>query len=199
MSSENEISLIVYSNNIQNVVDKIKSIGNIDGFRLKYVEDETIIDTYFDNDMEVLYQKKSTLRIRYKNSNVLVTLKGPPKYKVHSIDRQEYEYNWSKGSFNKISEHLKDLLDIDIKNMGMDFDNDPIKTFDRIGFKEIHKHSNNRKVFDITKVDDLKNNIISELDVDNVTFHFKLNSDYLNVSVINIEIEKRIKQMKIKL
>ena len=125
--------------------------------------------------------------------SVLVTLKGPPKYEVHSISRQEYEYNWSKDSFNKISEHLKDLLDIDLKEMDVGFDNDPIKTFEQIGFKEIHKHTNNRKIFDITTVNDLKNNIISEMDVDNVTFHFKSNHDSLNVSVINIELEKKSK------
>jgi len=193
MSLESEISLIVYSNNIQNVVDKIKSIGNIDGFRLKYVEDETIIDTYFDNNIGLLHKKKATLRIRHKNANVLVTLKGPPKYEVHSISRQEYEYNWSKDSFDKISEHLKDLLYIDLKEMDVNFDNDPIKTFEQMGFKEIHKHTNNRKIFDITRVNDLKNNTISEMDVDNVIFHFKSNHDSLNVSVINIEIEKKSK------
>ena len=193
MSSESEISLIIYSNNIQNVVDKIKSIGNIDGFRIKYVEDVTIVDTYFDNDIGLLHKKKDTLRIRNKNANILVTLKGPPKYQVHSISRQEYEYDWSKGSFTKISEHLKDLLGIDIKNMDVYFDDDPIKTFDQIGFKEIHKHTNNRKIFDITRVNDLKNSIVSEMDVDNVTFHFKSNNDSLNVSVINIEIEKKSK------
>jgi hypothetical protein len=58
MSSESEISLILYSNNIQTVTDKIKSIGNIDGFRLNYVEDKTIIDTYFDTNSEILYKKK---------------------------------------------------------------------------------------------------------------------------------------------
>ena len=58
MSSESEISLIICSNNIQNVIDKIKSIGNIDGFRLKYVENEKIIDTYFDNNIGLLHKKK---------------------------------------------------------------------------------------------------------------------------------------------
>ena len=77
--------------------------------------------------------------------------------------------------------------------MDVDFDNDPIKTFEQIGFKEIHKHTNNRKIFDITTVNDLNNNIISEMDVDNVTFHFKSNHDSLNVSVINIELEKKSK------
>ena len=84
-------------------------------------------------------------------------------------------------------------MDINRKEMDINFDTDPIKTFEQIGFKEIHKHTNNRKIFDITRANDLKNDIISEMDIDNVTFHFKSNHDSLNVSVINIEIEKKSK------
>ena len=57
MSSESEISLIIYSSNIQFVVDKIQSIENFDGFRLKYFEDEIIVDTYFDNNEGQLHKK----------------------------------------------------------------------------------------------------------------------------------------------
>jgi len=191
MSSESEISLVICSNNIQFVTDTIKNIGKFDGFKLNHDKDEKIMDTYFDNDSGLLHEKKATLRIRNKNDIDLVTLKGPPTYELDNVKRQEYEYNWSKDSFDKISDHLKDLMDIDIKEMNIDFDIDPRKTFERIGFKEIHKHTNNRKIFDITEVNDLKNNIISEMDIDNVTFHLKSNHNLMNVSVIDLEIEKK--------
>ncbi len=191
MSIESEISLIIYSNNIQLILDKIKGIKNINDFKLNYNTDEKIIDTYFDNTSDALHKKKSTLRIRNKNDVDLITLKGPPKYEVHSISRSENEYKWSEEAFDLITKQLKETIEIDGKEIGKYFDKNPIKTLQQIGFREIHTHINNRKIINITKTNDVKNEVIAEIDIDNVTFPLKSDMKSFNVSVINIEIEKK--------
>lgn len=191
MITESEISLIIYSNNIQIILDKIKDMQNINNFKLEYSTDERIIDTYFDNTSDSLHKKKFALRIRNKNCVDFITLKGPPKYESHSISRSENEYKWSEEAFSKITKQLKEITEIDGKEIGKCFDKNPIKTLQRLGFREIHTRINNRKIINITKTNDVKNDIISEMDIDNVSFPLKSNSKLFNVSVINIEIEKK--------
>ena len=58
MSTESEISLIICSDNIQTILDKVKGIHNINDFKLDYSSDERIIDTYFDDISDSLYKKK---------------------------------------------------------------------------------------------------------------------------------------------
>ena len=120
-----------------------------------------------------------------------ITLKGPPKSEVHNITRQEDEYEWSKDSFEKICDHLKEIMDIDKKEIGKYFDKNPLKTLGQIGFREIHTHINNRKVFHITKANDSTKEVISELDIDNVIYHLKFDQNLFDISVIDIELEKK--------
>ncbi len=194
MSIENEISLIICSNNLKRVLAKINDIQNINDFNLGYEGDEKIIDTYFDNISHSLQEKKFALRIRNKNDVDLVTLKGPPKYESHSVKRSESEYKWSKEAYGIITEQLKEAIEIDGKAIGKYFDENPIKTLQQIGFRDIHTRFNNRKIINITKKNDVKNNVIFEMDVDNVTFPLKSELKSFNVSVINIEIEKKDKK-----
>ncbi len=191
MSTESEISLIIYSNNIQLILDKIKDIQNINDFKLYYNNDEKIIDTYFDNYSDTLHKKKFTLRIRNKNDVDFITLKGPPKYEIHSTSRSENEYKWSVEALVLITKQLKEIIEIDGREIDNCFDKNPIKTLQQLGFREIHRHINNRKIINITKTNDVKNDVISEMDSDNVTFPIKSNLKLFNVSVINIEIEKK--------
>jgi adenylate cyclase class IV len=191
MNTESEISLIICSDNIQTVLDKVKEIHNINDFKIDYNSDEKIIDTYFDDNSDSLYKKKFTLRIRDKNDTNIITLKGPPKYEFHSISRSENEYKWSEEAFGIITKQLKEIIEIDGKEIGKCFDKNPIKTLHQLGFREIHTHINNRKIFDVIKTNDLKNDVISEMDIDDVTFSLNSNLKLFNVSVINIEIEKK--------
>jgi hypothetical protein len=57
MNTESEISLIICSDNIQTVLDKVKEIHNINDFKIDYNSDEKIIDTYFDDNSDSLYKK----------------------------------------------------------------------------------------------------------------------------------------------
>ena len=191
MNSESEISLIILSDNLQSVIEKINDIKDIHDFELEYVSDDKINDTYFDSQSFILHKKKFALRIRNKNDILQITLKGPPKSEVHNITRQEDEYEWSKDSFEKICDHLKEIMDIDKKEIGKYFDKDPLKTLGQIGFREIHTHTNNRKVFHITKANDSTKEVISELDIDNVIYHLKFDQNLFDISVIDIELEKK--------
>ncbi|MBA3750382.1 MAG: CYTH domain-containing protein [Nitrosopumilus sp.] len=194
MSTENEISLIICSNNLQLILDKIKSIQNINDFKLNYNSDEKIIDTYFDTISNSLKKKEFVLRIRKKEDEDLVTIKGPPNYEFHGIRRLENEYKWSKEAFGLIINQLKEIIEIDKKKeIEKYFDKNPINTLHQIGFREIHMRVNYRKIINIIKTNDPRNNIIYEMDVDNVSFPIKLESKSFNVSVINIEIEKKNK------
>ncbi|MGN6623914.1 MAG: CYTH domain-containing protein [Candidatus Nitrosocosmicus sp.] len=191
MNSESEVSLIILSDNLRSVIDKITDIKDIPDFELEHVSDVKINDTYFDSQSFILHKKKYALRIRNENDILQITLKGPPKYDGHNITRQEEEYEWSKDSFDKMCDHLKEIMDIDKKEVGKYFDKNPLKTLGHLGFREIHKHTNNRKVFHITKTDGSSKEVISELDIDNVIYHLKFGQNLFDISVINIELEKK--------
>ncbi len=191
MITETEISLIMYSENIEIVFNKIKGMQNIYDFKLEHNMDERIIDTYFDDILHSLHKKKFALRTRNKNNVDFITLKGPPKYEFQSVSRSENEYKWSEEAFDTITKQLAELTEINGKEIDKYFDKNPIKTLQQLGFREIHTHNNNRKVINITKKNDVKNDVIAEMDIDNVTFPLKSNSKLFNVSVINVEIEKK--------
>src|SRR6185437_11357984 len=191
MSIETEISLIIYLDNIETLSNKIKDMQNVNDYKLEHITDERIIDTYFDNTSDFLYKKKFALRIRNKNGVDFITLKGPPKFEFHSVSRSEKEYKWSEEAFDTITKLLKELIEINGKEIDKCFNKNPIKTLEQLGLKEIHTHINDRKIINITKTNDAKNNLISEMDIDNVTFPLKSNLELFNVSVINIEIEKK--------
>jgi uncharacterized protein YjbK len=117
MNSESEVSLIILSDNLQSVIDKINDIKDIPDFELEHLSDNKINDTYFDSQSFILHKKKYALRIINENDILQITLKGPPKYEDHNITRQEDEYEWSKDSFDKICDHLKEIMDIDKKEV----------------------------------------------------------------------------------
>ncbi len=72
MITETETSLIMYSENIQIVFNKIKGMQNIYDFKLEHNMDERIIDTYFINILHSLHKKKFALRTRNKNMLILL-------------------------------------------------------------------------------------------------------------------------------
>ncbi|MGN6347846.1 MAG: hypothetical protein ACTHME_09100, partial [Candidatus Nitrosocosmicus sp.] len=62
MNSESEVSLIILSDNLQSVIDKITDIKDIPEFELEHVSDNKINDTYIDSQSFILHKKKYALR-----------------------------------------------------------------------------------------------------------------------------------------
>lgn len=181
---ETEAALIIYSEKPQEIADKIGKLDLVDGYLLVTKGVLHIEDVYFDTARQELNQKELALRIRTFNGEHLITLKGPSKETgdKNVIERLEIEEKWSKSSLDKMTGMLKKYGVIIAKDNYFE-ENSPIETLEKLGLVILQKRSTKRIVKNIEK----RNQLVAELDIDEVSYHFGSKT----IQIFQIEIETK--------
>jgi hypothetical protein len=107
---ERETTLVVCSDQPDQVYAAIADISQIPGVRLGSAEKIFIRDTYFDTPRQALQAIRWGLRIREHGSSRLITLKGPARRSERGVmERTEIEEEWSSEALSKVLGKLRQL------------------------------------------------------------------------------------------
>jgi len=98
-NQELEATLLICSENPQEIVGQVASLTGIEDYRLLPQDPSKIHDIYFDTPDAFLNNKKIALRLRQIGTEQWITLKGPSYLTGWgSMERLEIEESWSKKS-----------------------------------------------------------------------------------------------------
>lgn len=162
MAFEEEIALIVRSENPSEVADQVAELKKITGYKIVEQPNQSIVDTYYDTPTRSLRAAKHSVRIRNVNDKTLVTVKGPSKKdsKGNSI-RSEHEFEWP---YTEVT---------------------PEGLFELFGLKRVQVRSCNRRVRNILWG---KDEVIAELAIDDLTYFF---GGERTARLFEVEIERK--------
>ncbi len=186
LTQEEELTLLIVSETPEAVVEDVARLTRMDGFSLIARETRIIRDVYYDRSDGLLSRKGWVLRIRDVNSELLVTLKGPPtRAEWGGVQRLEFEAPWSRESFESTINFLA-MSGISLQEEGREPDlSDPYGTVESMGFRAIQDRETIRRVREIVVADDDSSGPIGELVIDSVTYHFP----GMNVGHFELELE----------
>jgi hypothetical protein len=114
------------------------------------IDEDNIVDNYFDTFPESLLENGLSLRIRNKYGCYFITLKELFKNDSQALNKEESI--WLKDSLNSIIKRIKERTKKDIEETRIEerFDAyNPIKTLNGIGLKEMQEFITNRIHLDI--------------------------------------------------
>jgi inorganic triphosphatase YgiF len=172
-SREIEASLLIWSEDPQEVASQIAGLAAIGNYRLVHHGPITIHDVYFDTPDHALRTQELALRVREVGARHWVTLKGhsQPTDWEGGVERLEIEILWSKDALARVA---KELLDrgIEILPQRWDFDDaHPLDVMASLGLEAVQDRESRRRVRNILKGEE-SSSVLAELAIDSVVYHF---------------------------
>jgi len=178
--SEMEATLIICSQDPEEVAQKIVALTEIKNYRLLPQKPKTIHDIYFDkHDPKsekgdfILEAKKMALRVREIGATHLITLKGPSKKTDWGgIERPEMERLWCKDAVTSV---LKETKHKKLKKLQLseDFDRkQPRDVMIGLSLKVVQDRETLRQIRNVVALDDDDSPIFGEMAIDSVTYTF---------------------------
>ena len=170
-NQELEATLLICSENPQEVVGQVASLTGIEDYRLLPQDSSKIHDIYFDTPDAFLNNKKIALRLRQIGKEQWITLKGPSYLTGWgSMERLEIEESWSKKSliniFNKLVEE-----GFELPHLPEDFDLiTPREVMTGVGLKVIQDRVTSRQIRNIVYKNVNTGPILAELAIDSVMY-----------------------------
>ena len=186
---EIEATLIITSENPQDVADKIAELDSIGDYSLLSQPTQDIRDVYFDTQGRDLQTRKFALRIRKVEEKCLLTLKGPSKSinGCTGVERLEIEGEWSKDIWNKVLSNLQDL-NVKLDQSALAFgDADPIEIMKNLFLCIVQDRRTHRRVRNVVLKGSKNNSPLAEMAIDDVVYHFP----GIDVQLHQIEIETK--------
>jgi len=170
-NQELEATLLICSENPQEIVGQVASLTGIEDYRLLPQDSSKIHDIYFDTPDTFLNNKKIALRLRQIGTEQWITLKGPSYLTGWgSVERLEIEGPWSKKSliniFNKLVEE-----GFELPHLPEDFDLiTPREVMTGVGLKVIQDRVTSRQIRNIVYKNANTGPILAELAIDSVMY-----------------------------
>lgn len=100
---EIESSFVVFSGR---VLDWLGNFESIAGYACAEARQLSIRDVYFDTAGADLEKQRIAFRLRRKDGNVLLTLKGPGRHGAAGTTREEIERPWSAEALQEVAAYL---------------------------------------------------------------------------------------------
>jgi inorganic triphosphatase YgiF len=171
-STETETTLVITSENPEEILSKIGKISSVNDYELLPGGALTLNDYYFDNPAGDLSSRKWALRIRQVDDRYLIAAKGPSRETGPGfLERAEIEFEWSPGASDKLSSLLARLgLFICGLHEGR-IGEDPVETLRDLGLVVIQERQTVRTVRHVRST--RKDLVLAELDLDRVRYHLE--------------------------
>lgn len=188
-SIESELTLLVSSDDPNEMLSKIGDMVSIDDYMLEPAGSFLIRDFYLDTPTGELTGQRWALRIRREGEQVWITVKGPSQERSGGIlERTEMELPSSPKAFATLSGlPVMQSLSISpfqkIKTQG-----DPLETFINAGLIVIQKRETRRVIRLLRHI--TTNQVVAELALDRVMYHI----DDKVLRHYEIEIESKGKE-----
>jgi inorganic triphosphatase YgiF len=188
-STETEATLIVASENPEQILGKIGEISSVHNYQLLPGVKLTLNDCYFDKLSGDLSSRNWALRIRQIDEQSWIAAKGPSRETTPGVlERVEMEVAWSPEALDKLS---KLLARHGIFINGLQerrISEDPLEFFRDVGLRVIQKRQIARTVRHIRSTK--KDRVLAELALDRVIYHFESRALLHH----EIEIESKAKE-----
>ncbi len=171
-SVETETTLVITSENPEEILSEIEKISSINDYELLPGGAFTLNDYYFDNPAGDFSSRKWALRIRQVDERYWIASKGPP-WETDSgfLERAEIEFAWSAEAFGKLSDLLaRHGLFICELHENRIWD-DPVEALRGMGLVVIQKRQTVRVIRHIRSTG--KDLVLAELALDRVIYHFE--------------------------
>jgi CYTH domain len=183
--SEYELVLMVSSRDPAVLLEKISALVSLGNYRLITRETENLRDVYFDTLDRSLSRRRLNLRLRYLTNVVRITLKqSPGLFTRNRNERRETELDWSFASISRILQEISGHgIRLESRDPGK---NDPVDVLKKLGLEVIQDRETKRKPREVVSV---QGEILAELAIDSVTYHF----DVANIMLDEVEIEAKSK------
>ncbi len=169
-SIETESTLVVASENPEEILSKIGEISTIYNYQLLPGATLTLNDHYFDMPSGDLCSRNWALRIRQMGELAWIAAKGPSRETgAGGLERAEIELEWSLEAFHKLTELLAQhgLFISGLREQRIS--EDPIEALGDVGLVVIQKRQSVRVVRHIRSAE--KECLLAELALDHVIYH----------------------------
>ncbi|MBM3129529.1 MAG: CYTH domain-containing protein [Chloroflexi bacterium] len=193
-SRETEIALAICADDAARIAKNIAALRALGAYRLEPQPTQNIRDIHFDTRDHALQKQKLALRIRERDSETLITLKGPSQKTASGAqERMEIEARWSPVALTRVLRELN-TRGIVVKISPRDFARaEPHATLARLGFRAIQKRTTRRQIRHVVPRDAPRKTVDAELAIDAVTFRFGRQRVHLR----EIEIEAKHAQARL--
>ena len=171
-SYETEATLVISSDDPGSVAGDIAGLTSLAGFDLLRAPTEDIRDISFDTPGRELQAHGLALRVRTKNSKLLITLKGPPESTARGVVRRlEIEAPWSQDALDDVLKEmaLREIL-ID-PGTAVIARTDPFATMTGLGFGGVQVRETRRLVRNLVRAGGGDRQVVAEMAIDRVTYH----------------------------
>ena len=183
---------MILSKNYNQIFTIINQLISEEGYKTEKNGIQTIHDTYFDTEDEILKNHKIALRIREINKqDSIITLKIIKNTTKNYSERIEIEDTYSKEMLNQILAKINSQINLNIVDTSLKYNStDPKLNLINLGFKIIQNRLTQRKIVNATG----KNSAQTEYEFvfDTTTYIF----DNHNNSITSIELEIELKFSK---
>ena len=188
-STETETTLVVDSENPEEILSKIEEISSIYDYQLLPGVKLTLNDCYFDKLSGDLSSRKWALRIRQIDEQSWIAAKGPSRETAPGVlERVEIEVAWSPEAFDKLSKLLARHGIFISELQERRISEDPLEFLGGAGLRVIQKRQIVRTVRHVRSTK--KDRVLAELDLDRVIYHFESRALLHH----EIEIESKAKE-----
>jgi uncharacterized protein YjbK len=184
---EVETALVICSAQPRKTVEQVAGLTAIGNYRLLPRSPRMIRDRYFDTPAQDL--QSLALRLREVDGPYWLTLKGDSQpTDWGGVRRLEIEVGWSREGLTMIINELKDR-GVNLRSLRKVDYARPLEVLKRLGLKIIQDRENLRIIRDIVRKDDKKGEVLAELAIDSVVYHFSKQ----NIRFYEVEIESKSK------
>ncbi len=188
-SIESELTLLVSSDDPDEMLSKIDNIGSIDDYMFTPAESLMINDYYFDTPAGELSGNKHVLRVRRESEQVWITVKGPSReIKDGILQRTEIEVPWSREAVGKLSSLPETQKLFITTSQEINTQSDALDTFVNAGLIVIQERETQRILKHIRRLK--TKHVVAELALDRVIYHI----DDRSIRHSEIEIETKGKE-----
>ncbi|MEJ2719330.1 MAG: CYTH domain-containing protein [Deltaproteobacteria bacterium] len=183
---EEEVTLVVCSENPRAILEAISALTVIGDFRLHASDTLNVHDRYFDTADMSLWDRHVVLRLRQIESKRWITFKGPSRTDEDGFaSRLEVEAEWSDHALTETLNQLaKSGIELPLKANAGDR-SDPLDLFNALGLVVVQDRETLRMVRNIVPLADDGALAAAQLVLDSVSYRFH----EMNVRHSEVEIE----------
>ena len=189
---ELEVVLVVRSPDPLSTVRRIADLPSVRGYFLRAGPSKRIHDVYFDTPEDTLGNKKMNLRIREEGGSYWITWKRSlGLLGWRRKERRELELPWSRESFFRIISGLARSKVILQQPEHFDLSH-PVEAMKSTGLRVLQDRETSRLVKNIVRASEGRSEILAELAIDSVVYHFESQ----DVELHELEVEAKAKKRR---
>jgi len=169
---EIEATLILMPDQVEAVLQPLRALTSIAGYRLRPGNTQRIHDLYVDTVDAALRHQDLALRVRRVDSARLIALKGKSRLRgAGEVERLELERPWSLGALAEILQALVDNgIELRPPATGL-ADGEPEAVLDKAGLVIVQERDTQRMLRDVFDPDQDGHQPVGELAIDESIYH----------------------------